>query len=224
MKLRVLLAAVIVTFSATAACAGDRSGASSPESNAGITETSAKADVPPASKAAPASAVPSSTIDGATIKFGAMKLAPAKPGKTDRSLEIKADGTIVLDGKPVAKFKGDRVDSIEGAPMATMSGTGVLAGSGVKPGLKFEGDDLVGDDGMKLSIGDDGTITASRAGKSETIGKAEGGSSAKRAALIAAVLWMTIPTMIGNDSGKPGKPENDKKKPATKTSVSPPSK
>lgn len=212
MKNRLFLAPVFILAFAAAACGGDKKPAESPESNAGITETSAtKEDMPPPpAKEGDVPAAPTETktegpgAAGGMMKLAAMKLTPVKKGKTDKAVEVKDDGSVMIDGKPAAKIKGDQVDSSGGTSMLTIGVDGSLVGNGVKPGYKFEGDELVHESGMKLSVGDDGTITASKDGKSEPVAKAEGGAAtAKRAALVAAVLWMTIPTTVGGDAKGP---------------------
>jgi hypothetical protein len=131
------------------------------------------------------------------LKLAPLKVTALKSGAKDKPVELKADGTVIVDGKAVAKIKGDEVDSLEGTSMVTVGVTGALVGNGVKAGLKFDGDDVVGEDGLRLTIGDDGTVTGSKDGKSEPLFKAEGGGSAKRAALVVALLWMTVPATIG---------------------------
>lgn len=201
MKTPLLLTFVLVT-SVLVACGGDPKGAHSPESGSGITETSAKEDMPPPPSSpskedpkdsAPTSAKPEPAAAGGVIKVAAIKLTPAKKGAHDKAVELKADGTITVDGKPAAKIKGDEVDSIEGTSMLTVGVDGSLVGNGVKPGYKFEGDDVVLESGSKLSVGEDGSVTLTRDGKPEVVGKAEGGGSAKRAALVLSVLYLTIP-------------------------------
>ncbi|MDF2693261.1 MAG: Proline-rich protein [Labilithrix sp.] len=202
MKTRLFLASALVLSLAASACGGEKKPAESPESNAGITETSAKEDMPPppAKEGDAPAAAPAETkaeapgAAGGVIKLAAMKVSPVKKGK-DKAVELKEDGTVTIDGKPAAKIKGDQVDSSGGTSMLTVGVDGSLVGNGVKPGYKFEGDELVHENGMKLTVGDDGTINSTRDGKSEPIAKAEGGAAtAKRAALIATVLWMTVPT------------------------------
>jgi hypothetical protein len=209
----------------TLACGGDeKKGPRSPESNSGITETSAKEDMPPP---------PAKTGDGATatdvkpegqgaaggmLKIAAMKVTTTKTAKgAPKPVEVKADGTIVVDGKAAAKIKGDQVDSTEGTSMVTIGVSGGLVGNGVKSGFKFEGDDLVSDDGLKVTVGEDGAITATKDGKSETFAKAEGGAAARRTALVVAVLWMNVPTGPQPDKQTPGdKPKPTAKPPAKK--------
>jgi hypothetical protein len=184
---------------AAAACGGESKPAKSPESNAGITETSSKEDMPP--PPSEKAQVPSTDANanaagpgaaGGVIKVAAMKFTPAKKGKNDKPIELKDDGTVTVDGKPAATIKGDQVDSTGGTSMLTVGIDGSLVGNGVKPGFKFEGDDLTNENGVKLSVGDDGTITSTKDGKSEPIAKAEGGAAAKRAALIVTVLYLSI--------------------------------
>jgi len=205
---------VLVLSIAASACGADKTHAKSPESNAGITETSAKEDMP----AAPTekTEVPPADVKaagpgpaGGVIKVAAMKFAPAKKGKNDKAVELKDDGTVTVDGKPAAKIKGDQVDSTGGTSMLTVGIDGSLVGNGVKPGFKFEGDDLAGENGVKLSVGDDGTITSTKDGKSEPIAKVEGGAAAKRAALIVTVLYLTT---VDTST----KPVSTDKKPAAK--------
>jgi len=209
MKNRLFLASCIVLSVAAAACGGDKKPAESPESNAGITETSSeKEDMPPPpAKEGDVAAAPEETkadgpgAAGGMMKIAAMKLTPVKKNKTDKAVEVKDDGSVLIDGKPAAKIKGDQVDSSGGTSMLTIGVDGSLVGNGVKAGYKFEGDELVHESGLKLSVADDGTITATKDGKSEPVVKTEGGApTAKRAALVAAVLWLTIPTTVSGDA------------------------
>ena len=150
---------------------------------------------------------------GGRMKRAAMKLSPVKKGKTDKPVEVKDDGSVLIDGKPAAKIKGDQVDSTGGTSMLTIGVDGSLVGNGVKAGYKFEGDELVHESGLKLAVADDGTITASKDGKSEPVAKTEGGAaSAKRAALVAAVLWLTLPTTVAGDAKAAGKDAKPAKK------------
>jgi len=154
---------------------------------------------------------------GGMIKVAAMKLAPVKKGKNDKAIELKADGTVTVDGKPAAKFKGDQVDSTEGTSMVTIGVDGSLVGNGVKSGLKFEGDDLTTADGNKLSVADDGTINVTtKDGKTDAVAKAEGGGGAKRAALIMLALYLSsepAPAAAATPAKKGGaKPAGKKQK------------
>lgn len=208
--MKTLLASALLLSLAVAACGGDQQPAKSPDGNAGITETSStKEDLPPAPAkegdpaAAPVAetAAPAAPTAGGVIKLAALKVTPAKKGK-DKAVELKEDGTVSIDGKPAAKIKGDQVDSTGGTSMLTVGVDGSLVGNGVKPGFKFEGDDLVTASGAKISVGEDGTITSTKDGKSETLAKTEGGASAKRAALVVTVLYLTLPATLTTDASK----------------------
>ncbi|MBX3261191.1 MAG: hypothetical protein KIS78_32295 [Labilithrix sp.] len=199
MKTRLFLASALVLSLAATACGGEKKPAESPESTAGITETSAQEDMPPPpakegdAPATPAAEGEAAGAAGGVIKLAAMKIVPVKKGGKDKPIELKEDGTVSIDGKPAATIKGDSVDSSGGTSMVTVGVDGSLVGNGVSPGYKFEGDELVHENGTKLSVDDEGTISLTKDGKTEPFAKAEGGASAKRAALIAAVLWMTVP-------------------------------
>lgn len=206
MRTRLLDSALVLSLClAAAACGADKKPAAAPETNAALDEASATEDMPPppSKEAAPAAepAVEGPGAAGGVIKLAAMKIAPLKKGK-DKPVELKADGSVAIDGKPAATIKGDSVDSSGGTSMLTVGVDGSLVGNGVNPGYKFDGDDLVHESGLKLSVGDDGKINVTRDGKTEAIATVEGdAASAKRAALIATVLWMTVPTA----SAKPAK-------------------
>lgn len=202
MKSRILLASALVLSLSAAACGNDQP-AKSPEGPAAVTETSStKEDMPPppakeANTEAPTAAAPVDTAAaaptaGGVIKLAAIKVAPVKKGK-DKAVELKDDGTVSIDGKPAAKIKGDEVTSTGGTSMLTVGVDGSLVGNGVKPGFKFEGDDLVTEGGAKFSVGDDGVISVTKDGKTEKLTKVDNGASAKRAALVVTVLYMTIP-------------------------------
>lgn len=221
MNIRLALSSILVVCSGltVTACGGDDKQVKAPE--ASITETSTQEDMPPPpakdgdTAAAPAEAPAEGPgAVGGVIKIVAMKLTSAKKGKGDKAVELKEDGTVLVDGKPAATIKGDQVDSTGGTSMLTVGVDGSLVGNGVKPGFKLEGDEIVGESGVKLTVGDDGTITATKDGKSEPIAKAENGAASKRAALVAAVLWMNIPSSMTD-----AKPAAAGKSAATKTST-----
>jgi hypothetical protein len=182
------------------ACAADRKHARSsegpiPESTSGASD---KSDMPdaPAAKGAPAESAPADATPAKTeslaIKIAPMKLTPAKKGKT---VEVKKDGTITADGKPVAKIAGDQIDALDGSgTLVTVSMDGSLVGQALKPGFKLDGDKLVSDKGYEVTVGDDGTITSTKDGKSETLAKVEGGADAKRTAVLVTTVLVAKPT------------------------------
>lgn len=138
---------------------------------------------------------------GAMIKLAPLKVTPAKRGK-DKVVELRDDGAVLIDGRRAAKIAGDHVESADGTSMLTVGVNGSLVGSRVAPGFKFDGDDLVTDAGAKLSVDADGAIIVTRDRDTEILARMEGASSGKRAALIATVLWLTIPMYVTTDTSK----------------------
>lgn len=131
---------------------------------------------------------------GGMLTAVAMKWAPAKKGTGKVSaIEVKADGTVTVDGKTAAKIAGDQVQDATGATVVTVSVDGSLVGSAFKTGLyKFQGDDLAVESGAKVAIGDDGTVTVTKDGKDEPMGKFEGANAtSKRAALVVFAMLVS---------------------------------
>lgn len=186
------IAAAVVLLSA---CGGERKHAKSAEAPVVVGDSS-QADMPPppekTSETASAdgkNATAPAETPSLAIKIAPMKITPAQKGK---ALEVKADGTITSGGKTVAKIAGDQVDAVDDSgTLVTVSMDGSLVGQAVKPGLKLEGNDLVGDDGTKLSMSDDGSISSERNGKSAVVAKVEGGADAKRTAVLVTALLMS---------------------------------
>lgn len=199
---------------ALSACAAERKHARSSETPI-VAETSPASDMPPApaEKAAPAedaAATTTKTSESLAIKISPMKLVPAKKGKT---VEVKKDGTITADGKPVAKISGDQIDALDGSgTLVTVSMDGSLIGQAVRPGLKLEGDDLVSDKGAKISVGDDGTVSSTKDGKSETLAKVEGGADAKRTAVLVTSVLVAKSADAPTAAAAPAKNTPAKKK------------
>lgn len=111
-----------------------------PESTAGITETSS------------------------TVRHESFKIVPLKVTST-RTIELKADGSVLVDGKPSLSLRGNEV----------------------VPGYRLDGEELIGDNGVRIAVAADGTISSSKEG---VIGKAENGASAKRTVLILVALFL----------------------------------
>ncbi len=209
------------------ACGGETKPAKAPEPVASATDSAT--DLPPAKDG-------ESTADkdngkgegdkadkkangpaGGMMTVAAMKFTPAKKGKSDKALEVKQDGTVMLDGKTTAKIAGDEMKDATGSTLVTIGVDGSLVGSGVKPGLKFQGDELTAESGAKVSVGDDGTVTLAKAdGKSEALGKFEGGAAAKRAALLVTAMWLMPVDATKADAKKADAPKVDAKKDAAK--------
>jgi hypothetical protein len=196
------LALLLSTSFVLVACGGDKKPAKDPASitaaPAGGEADMPPADPEPAAKPADGAAKPS---DGAGAAGGMlsvvdMKFVPAKKGKKDLALEVKGDGSVMVDGKLVAKIAGDEVKSDAGTTMVTVGVDGSLVGNGIDAGYKFEGDELVTSSGAKFSVGDDGTVTMTKDGKPETLGSF-GTGKAKRASLVVMALWLTTKPSAG---------------------------
>jgi hypothetical protein len=211
MKLHLLAPLGLVSFLVAGCGAAPRPPrVAEPEYVETTSASSAREDMPPAAKEAeatppPASATRAPEPAGGMIKIAAITLTAAKGAS--KPVVLEEDGTIKIDGKPGAKVNGDEVGSIRGTSMVTVGLDGSLVGNAVKPGYKLDGDDLVGEGGLRVSVGDDGTLTASKDGKHEVFGKAEGGASSKRTALILAALYLEVPA----SPGEPLRAEKTKK-------------
>lgn len=111
-------------------------------------------------------------------------------------LEIRADGTVVVDGKPALRIVDNRIEFVEGGgTAATVRTDGSLYVDGKGSEARFgPGDDLeittsTGETGT-LVVADDGSIVGVRGGKTEKMPARFVGyqPSAKRIASILA--WM----------------------------------
>jgi len=187
--MRKLFAASLV-FGGFLACGGGSS--TPPVTPTPATSSASASSEPSASVSASASA---SAAPKVTIAFGAMKFTPAK-GK--KNIEVKADGSVMSsEGKSVGKINGDHLEDSAGKAVLTLGADDTLSAEGLTGTWKFEGDELVGPEG-KITIADDGTVTASGK-KKETLGKWEnlGGNKRAAALIIAAML-------IGKPAPAPG--------------------
>lgn len=205
----------VVALAALSACAADRKHGRGSEAPI-VAESSDKSDMPPAptekgtgaagsetAPAAEAAATATAPKTDIAIKIAPMKLTPSKKGKT---VEVKKDGTITSDGKPVAKISGDQIDALDGSgTLVTVSMDGSLVGQAVKPGLKFDGDKLVSDKGFEVAVGEDGNVTSTKDGKSETLAKVEGGSDAKRTAVLVTTVLVAKPGETPASAAAPAK-------------------
>lgn len=144
------------------------------------------------------SSVKSAEPSGTTMKLAALRLTR---GKTE-PVELKADGSIFVDGKWTAKIAGDHVEAANGTSLLTVAANGRLVGGRVEPGFLFVGDELYTDAGAKLSVRADGAVVVAKDRGIETIAKVEGGIAAKRAALVLAVLWLELPMYVTTDTSR----------------------
>lgn len=210
---RTKISGILFASFLVAACGGENPEPKTPETEA-TPAASAPADMPPASgektatetapapadkpveKAAPAPEKPS-------LAVAAMKFTPKAKGK---KLEVKADGSVVADGKAAGKIAGDHIEDSSGKALVTLGTDGSLSGDNLKPGAKVSGDEVVADDGSKVSVGDDGTVTVQDgAGKPQQVGKFDNVGSAKKTAALVVVAWM-MPAKAAAAPAKPATP------------------
>ncbi len=150
------------------------------------------------------------------VNVVALKIVP-KGGKV-KSIEVASDGTITADGKSVGKVSGDGVSDASGTSLLSVSADGSVTGGNAPAGLKFgSSDELASDDGAKLTVNDDGTITHQKpkAKKADTVAKVDGVSaSGKREAALVALAWLVAkPAPAKAAGGGEGKAhKGDKKK------------
>jgi len=164
-----------------------------PSSDGGSTAT---ADPPPA----PANiALPTATAK-ATLK-----------GKKPGAVEIKADGSVSSGGKMIGKIAGMAMQNADGKDLLKVGSDGaVTTDSGAAYG-SFTGDELTLAKGDKVSVGDDGAVTMTTAGKAAPLGKFENLGAAKKAAALAVAFLNAPPA-----AEKPATPAKPAGKPAGK--------
>jgi hypothetical protein len=151
------------------------------------TETAA---APAPTETAPAPATPPPAPEPPAINVAAMKFAP-KGGKL-KAMELKGDGSVLVADKMVGKITSDQVQDADGKTLFTVAKDGTISGDALAKPVKFQGDELTGDDGYKVTVGDDGTVSVTQGkGKPTEVGKVDNASGNKRAAALL-VAWSTI--------------------------------
>jgi hypothetical protein len=106
----------------------------------------------------------------------------------------------MVDGKQVGRVTSDHVEDANGTTLLSVSRDGSVSGNTSPTAYRFGvADELASDDGTRISVADDGTISYQKpkAKKPETYGKIEGmSSSGKREAALIVAAWVL---------GSPGK-------------------
>lgn len=181
-----------VLFVSVAACGGPDKPAEAPESTGAVTEpTSGGTDMPPAAtepETTAAPAAPTLALPAAPVKI---TLDPTGKDKKKTVLELGPDGTLMAEGKEIAKFSGGELSMKGKSAMNLMADNSVITPEGTSVG-SFNGDEFTATSGAKFSVADDGTVTMTGAdGKEKTAAKAEGVGAAKRATLLVLAAWMT---------------------------------
>ena len=206
-------------------------GGSEPTPNTGDTAASASAMAMPEPTVAPtatamATAVPTSApVDAPkpTITSAALKLTPNK-GQKSKPVELKADGSVLVDGKPAGKFTAMDLQDADGKTIASVAADGSITMEGAPPGAKFNDKNEIEAGGMVLiSIADDGSvkIVDAKLKPGPATFKVEGLTpEGKRAAsLLAATHFLPKPKAVTPPAPKPAgdkpapKPAGDKPAP-----------
>lgn len=209
---RTKLSAILFASLFVAACGGDKPEPKTPDTEA-TPAASATADMPaPMSDKTgtdtgggdkPAVDKPAPAPEKPSLAVAAMKFMPKAKGK---KLEVKTDGSVMADGKAAGKIAGDHIEDSSGKALVTLGSDGALSGDNLKSGAKVSGDDVVADDGSKVTIADDGTVTVQDgAGKPQQVGKFENVGSAKKTAALIVVAWM-MPKGASAVAAKPATP------------------
>ena len=125
------------------------------------------------STAGPSTASTAATVDTAApttaappaapaIKIVALKLmSPPKDAKKAgfKAIEVKDDGSVLSDGKPVMKLVGNELQDAQGTTVYAIAADGSVTGAGGAAVGKFgSGDELTLASGAKLVVSDDGLI------------------------------------------------------------------
>lgn len=195
---------------ALAACGG-----SEPTPNAGEAPSAAMptSEPMPAETAMPSSAPSTSQVSPPpetpkpTITASAFKITPNKGSKA-KAVEVKADGSIMSDGKPGGKFTTSELQDAEGKTVATVAADGTISSPSMTATAKFNDKNEIEVDGKPvITIGDDGAVKIADAkGKQQTAPvKVEGitADGRRAAALVVMEYWfkpVAPPAAKGGDA------------------------
>jgi len=133
----------------------------------------------------------------------AVPIAPMTSKASDATkgtFALRADGTMLVDGKTLGRIVCDEVHDANGLVVAVVKPDGTVSGSLTTPGAKFEGDELVVDPRrpdaltMRMRVSEDGMVTTSVRGpgkESPALSFSyENGAAAKRAAILASLFQL----------------------------------
>jgi hypothetical protein len=88
-----------------------------------------------------------------------LDFAPTK-GSKFKPMKLKSDGTIAYPDKVIAKLEADKLSDDDGSAIAEFAAEGKILIGGVESKFKFnEQNELLGDNGFKIAVADDGTPT-----------------------------------------------------------------
>lgn len=145
--------------------------------NDGLSTMSASAGPTPSPAAGPLVAQPGASITVAPITLTLTK-------ERVKRIELKADGSIMADGKKVGMVSGADVKDTSGGTLFTVLADGSLKGDDLpNSNMRVVGDELVRGD-KRVTVADDGTIVVVGKGGVETVGKIDKGGRQKRTAVL----------------------------------------
>jgi len=165
---------------------------SAPSSSAAATPTDTATATASASATPPTPATPFTIV--------AMKATMTSKGK-QHTLELKADGSVLADGKPSGKITNAELDDTGGQTLAYVTGDNTIKVSGQTSSstAKFDDKDAITVDGNTIiSVADDGNVTlVGPDGKPDKSGKMKfaGFKPAGRRVAAFLVFGMLIPKM-----------------------------
>jgi hypothetical protein len=218
------LMAALVALVASTACGGSPPPKSADEAMSSAPATSSTADMPPAPSTPSSASTDPQTPAASTaapVRVVALKLAtPAKDAKKVgfTTLEVKDDGSLLIDGKPHGKIAADGLKDDSGKSILTVGTDGAVSGENAKPAKFSANDELVLDNGAKIQVADDGSVlVVDEKGKGDPIPvKFDGVSTwAKReAALIILAMFVLNKSSTTTQTSVPAvvKPAAPKKK------------
>lgn len=149
---------------------------------------------PPAASSAAASATtPPPEEPPPALVYEGLKITATK-GKL-KTIEVKADGTIVADGKTIGSFSKNELRDESGTAVYSVAKDGTVGGKDVNKKASFSSsDELQSEDGSKLTVDDKGTVNWMKSnGKNEPAPLKIAGVNAKnRRAAILLVVYLTM--------------------------------
>jgi hypothetical protein len=188
---KVVLTTAALTVIALSACGGETPAPQAPPPPSAVPATppapaTPAATTPGAAAVAPAETKPAEKPPEAAVVVIAMKFVPAK-GSKHKAMELKDDGSISEGDKAIGKIANDALQDAAGNTIATIGKDGSVTVTGSEKPLKFsDAGELERDDGMKISVADDGTLTVVAKAKAKpdtNVGKFEAfNPKARRAA------------------------------------------
>jgi hypothetical protein len=221
------LLAALAALVATTACGGSPPPKSADEATTAAPASTADMPPPPAATPSTASTAASdtattpapSTTSG--LRVVALKLvAPANQAKKlgFTTLEVKDDGSVVVDGKPRGKVTSEGLKDDSGKTVLGVSADGAVTGDNTKPAKFSANDELVFENGAKIQVADDGSVLmVDDKGKGDPMPAKFDGVSAwakREAALIVAAMFLVSKVSTSGPASTPAvtKPAAPKKK------------